>query len=132
MTYPIFGNEVPKMSAQQASLFIKKMVLLESIVTGSKETAITSLAREFEFTESQIIHLYKRRAKSCDVTLYARIRLAYLKKCGAIVQRLLHNIETQEAMGTDDFDQDLHDRASALDAEVKAKKAALLQQRGTR
>ena len=127
MTYPIFGNEVPKMSAQQASLFIKKMVLLESIVTGSKETAITSLAREFEFTESQIIHLYKRRAKSCDVTLYARIR-----KCGAIVQRLLHNIETLEALGTDDFDQDLHDRASALDAEVKAKKAALLQQRGTR
>src|SRR5690606_27818967 len=113
-----------KMSAQQASHFMKEMVLLEAVVTGSKETAITSLAREFKFTESQIIHLYKRRAKRCDVSLFARIHHAYLDKCAAMAMRLQHNIETQKAMGTDAFHEDLLDRTSALVAEANSKKAA--------
>lgn len=125
MKFPIFGNEVPKMSAQQASEFIREMVVLEEICSGTKEAAILSLARQYELTPSQITHLYKRRAKSCDVSLFQRIHLAYLDKCASMALRLQHKIETQGAVGSDAFDEDLLARASGLVAEANARKAAV-------
>lgn len=123
MKFPIFGNEVPNMSAQQASTFVREMVLLQELVSGTKENAIDALAREYGLTASQITHLYKRRAKTCDVSLFTRIQLAYLDKCARVAMRLQHKIETQGALGSDAFDEDLLARASDLVAEANARKA---------
>lgn len=125
MKFPILGNEVPNMSAQQASTFMRELVLMEEITSGTKQRAIEVLAREYGLTPSQITHLYKRRAKSCDVSLFQRIQLAYLDKCARMAMRLQHNIETQGAVGSDAFDEDLLARASQLVAEANARKAAV-------
>lgn len=124
MKYPIFGNEVPNMSAHQASNLIREMVALQEVTSGTKEAAIGALAQQYDLTPSQITHFYKRRAKSCDVSLFARIQLAYLDKCAHLALRLQHTIETQGALGSDAFDEDLLARASALVAEAHAKKAS--------
>lgn len=132
MKCPIFGNEVPNMSAQQASMMVREMVCLEEVTSGTKERAIELVARRYGFTPSQITHLYKRRAKSCDVSLFARIQHAYFDKCARMALRLQHNIETQGAMGADALNPDLLTRASALVAEANSKKAAVLQGRSSR
>lgn len=132
MKCPISGNEVPNMSAQQASTMVREMVCLEEVTSGTKERAIEVVARNYGFTPSQITHLYKRRAKSCDVSLFARIQLAYFDKCASMAMRLQHNIETQGAVGSDAFHENLLDRASALVAEANAQKAAMLRRKETR
>ncbi len=101
------------------------MVQLETISTKTKERAIEKLARDYGFTESQLIHLDKAKAKSCDVSLYARIKAAYYDRAASLARRLLHEMHIEEASGHDAHDQDLVDRLDAVLAEALAKRAAL-------
>lgn len=123
MASPNLGNEVPEVSAATATHYVQEMVRLETIRTKTKVRAIESLARDYGFTESQLIHLDKAKAKICDVSLYARVRAAYLDRCAKMAARLLHNIKIEEASGGDAHDQDLADRLGAILAEALAKRA---------
>lgn len=125
MTSPNLGNEVPNVSAATATHYVQKMVQLETISSKTKERAIEKLARDYGFTESQLIHLDKAKAKSCDVSLYARIKAAYYDRAASLARRLLHEMHIEEASGGDAHDQDLVDRLDAILAEALAKRAAL-------
>lgn len=123
MRLPNSGNEVPKVSAATATKYVQKMVKLEIVSSGSQERAFEKLARDYGLTISQLVHLFKARAKTCDISLFATIRDAYLDRCAKMAARLLHEIELEEASGGDADDQDLADRLGALLAEAQAKRA---------
>lgn len=125
MALPNSGNEVPKVSAEAASDYVQRLVRLEEVSAGSKDNAIHKLARDYGLTPSQLVHLYKRRAKKCDVSLYAQVKAAYLDRCARMIARLQHDIAIEGASSVDADDQDLAARASALAEEVAAKKSAL-------
>lgn len=125
MALPNSGNEVPQVSAATATEYVQKLVRIETGTTGTKETAIAKIARDYGLTPSQLTHLYKGRAKTCDVGLFARIRGAYLDRCARALASLQHELAMEEALSGNALDQDLVDRTSALAAEVAAKRAAL-------
>ncbi len=125
MALPNSGNEVPNVSAATATEYVQKLVRIETGTTGTKETAIAKLARDYGLTPSQLTHLYKGRAKTCDVSLFARIRGAYLDRCARALASLQHELAMEEALSGNALDQDLVDRAAALAAEVAAKRAAI-------
>jgi hypothetical protein len=125
MALPISEHEVPKVSAATATKYVREMVDLEIPSTHTKEAALRKLARDYGLTVSQLTHLYKARAKTCDVSLFARVKAAYLDRCAKMAARLLHNINIEGASGTDADDQDLADRLTEILAEAQAKRAAL-------
>lgn len=125
MALPNSGNEVPNVSAATASEYVQKLVRIEAVTSGTKENAICKIARDYGLTQSQLTHLYKGRAKTCDVSLFVRIKRAYLDRCARAVAALQHELEIGEASSGDALDQDLVARAAALAAEVAAKRAAL-------
>ena len=123
MASPNFGNEVPNVSAATATKFVREMVELETVTSGTRDAALRKLARDYGLTVSQLTHLYKARAKTCDVSLFARVKAAYLDRCAKMAARLLHNIEMEEASSGDAHDQDLVDRLVAILAETQAQRA---------
>ena len=125
MALPDFGNEVPRVSAATATKYVQEMVELETVTSRTKDAALRKLARDYGLTVSQLTHLYKAKAKTCDVSLFARVKAAYLDRCAKMAARLLHNIEMEEASGGDAHDQDLVDRLSGILAEVQAQRTAL-------
>lgn len=125
MASPNSGNEVPKVSAATATKYVQEMVELETITSRTREAALHKLSRDYGLTVSQLTHLYKARAKTCDVSLYARVKAAYLDRCAKMASRMLHNIQMEEASGGDAHDQDLVDRLIAIRSEALAKSAAL-------
>ena len=125
MRSPIFGNEVPRVSAATATRYVQEMVQMETVSTRTKDAALRKLSRDYGMTISQLTHLYKAKAKTCDVGLFARIHAAYLDRCAKMAARLLHTIEIEEALSPDAHDQDLADRLAALLAEAVAKSATV-------
>ncbi len=125
MASPNSDNEVPKVSAATAIKYVQDMVDLETLTTRTQERAYERLSRDYGLTVSQLTHLYKAKAKTCDVGLYARVKAAYLDRCAKMAARMLHNIQLEEASGGDAHDQDLVDRLIAIRSEAMAKSAAL-------
>jgi len=125
MALPNSEHEVPKVSAATATRYVRELVALEIPNTHTREAALRKLARDYGMTVSQITHLYKAKAKTCDVGLFARVRAAYLDRCAKMAARMLHTIQLEEASGTDADDQDLADRLTKILAEAQTKRAAL-------
>jgi hypothetical protein len=125
MALPNSGNEAPTVSAATATKYVEKLVALETLDSRTNEAAFIKLAKDYGFTVGQLTHLFKGRAKTCDVSLYARIKRAYYDRCAKLAAALQHEMAIEEALGSDAFDEDLAARASALVAEALAKRAAL-------
>ena len=125
MASPNSDNEVPKVSAATAIKYVQDMVDLETLTTRTQERAYERLSRDYGLTVSQLTHLYKAKAKTCDVGLFARVKAAYLDRCAKMAARMLHNIQLEEASGGDAHDQDLVDRLIAIRSEAMAKSAQI-------
>lgn len=125
MALPDFDNEVPSVSAHTATNYVREMVKLETVTSGTNESAIHKLARDYGLTVSQLVHLYKGKAKTCDVSLFARVRLAYLDRCARMAAAMQHRIAMEEALSGNADDQDLVDRLGSIAAEIAAKASAL-------
>lgn len=125
MGSPKFGNEVHEVSVETASIYVRRLVQIEQVSAGSKENALIKVARDYGLTVSQLVHLYKGRAKTCDVGLFARVRRAYLDRCARMIEVLQHEIAVEEAVTGNASDQDLAARAAALASEVAAQRAGL-------
>lgn len=118
-------NEVqPTMTLEAAYDYARDLVELEARGAGDTEGALFRLEQTYGLGANQLLHLRSRRAKSCDVSLFARLRLAYLDLCERKARTLLHKIEIEKATG-DDTNSDLADRLSAIVAEVEEKKGRL-------
>lgn len=124
MPSPKNEHLVPEMTIEAASNYAANLLDIEVYRTGNVDSALHQIEQRYGLSPNQVMHLKKRRAKECDVSLFARMRLAYLDACDRTARKLLHIIETDKA--TDNaVDQDLADRLQALAAEIAAQKAGL-------
>lgn len=118
------SNEVQPMTLEVASDYARQLVELEARGRGDTEGALFRLEQRYGLGPNQVMHLASGRAKSCDVSLFARLRLAYLDLCAAHVRKLQLKIATEEAQG-DVSNSDLADRLRAIATEIETKKAGL-------
>lgn len=100
--------------------------LIEAGVRDEREldTAYDAFERQFGVGRWTIEHLRKRRAKGCDISVFAKLRGAYLALCERQVRTLQHQIAIEKATASDDTLEDLEAEALALAAKIAARKAA--------
>jgi hypothetical protein len=117
-------KQVQPMTVEAASDYASR--LLEFEQRGSDtESALFRLEQRYGLSPNQVLHLRSRRAKSCDVSLFARLRAAYIDLCERQVTKLQHQIAVEKATDDDDDLRDLEAEAARLAAKVQARKAAL-------
>lgn len=87
------------------------------------EGALARIEQRYGLSPHQIMHLRSRRAKSCDVGLFARLRMAYLDLCERQVGKLQQQIAVLRATGDDDLG-DLEAEAAGLAEKIAARNAA--------
>lgn len=119
-----FPYLVRTMTIDAASYYARSLVELETRGADT-DAALHRLEQRYGLSPHQIQHLRSRRAKSCDVSLFARLKGAYLDVCERQVSRLQHQIAIEKA--TDDADdlRDLEAEAAALAAKIAQRKARL-------
>ena len=112
------------MTVEAASDYASR--LLEYEQRGSDtESALFRLEQRYGLSPNQILHLRSRRAKSCDVSLFARLRAAYLDLCERQVSKLQHEIAITKATDDDADLRDLEADAAALATKIAERRAAL-------
>jgi hypothetical protein len=112
------------MSVVDASTYAREMVRLEASRVGNADVAMSRLEAKYGISRWQLDHLRKNKAKTCDVSLYARIRAAYIDLCERQVTKLQHEISIEKALNADDALEDLEREARSLAARIAAKKEA--------
>lgn len=117
-------HPVSPMTVEAASNYASRLLDMEQRGSSDTEGALYRLEQRYGLSPNQITHLRSRRAKSCDVSLFARLRAAYLDLCERQVSKLQHEIAIEKATG-DDTLEDLESEARALAAKIQAKKAGL-------
>lgn len=116
-------KQVHPMTVEAASEYASR--LLEHEQRGSDiEAALFRLEQRYGLSPNQIMHLRSKRAKSCDVGLFARLRAAYLDLCERQVSKLQHEIAITKAT-SDDALEDLEAEALRLAEKIAERKAAL-------
>ena len=121
--FPKRDNEVPEMSATVATGYVKRMVQRESRGPGDIDNAMRRIEQRYGLPFWSLWHLRKGKAKTCDASLYARVRAAYLDMCQRHADALLHEIE-METLGGDDTLEDLENEARVLAAKIAARRAS--------
>lgn len=116
--------QVNPMTVEAASNYASR--LLEYEQRGSDvESALFRLEQKYGLSPNQIMHLRSRRAKSCDLGLFARLRAAYLDLCERQVSKLQHEIAITKATTSDDTLEDLVAEADRLAEKIVERKEAL-------
>jgi hypothetical protein len=87
------------------------------------DAAYDAFERQFGVGRWTVEHLRKRKAKTCDVSVFAKLKGAYLALCERQVAKLQHQIAIEKATHDDDDLRDLEAAAAALAAKIAAKKA---------
>ena len=116
------------MTVEAASDYASLLVEMEQRGSDT-EDALYRLEQRYGLSPNTILHLRSRRAKSCDVSLFARLRAAYIDACERQVRKLQHTIAIEKATCDDDDLRDLAAETARLVDKIQAKKAALREQR---
>lgn len=122
MAYPKTGNLKP-MSAAEASSYVRQMIQLEARGPGDHERAMERLEAKYGLGFWTMDHLRKNKAKTCDVTLYARISNAFADHCGRHAARLLQDAMKAQAV-------EPNEDVAAIQREIEALQARLAAAKG--
>lgn len=121
MAYPNKGNLEP-MSAAEASFYVRQMIHREAHGPGDHERAMERLEAKYGLGFWTLDHLRKRKAKTCDVTLYARIKMAFADHCGRQAAVLLEAAKTAQAVEPNEDVATIQREIEALQARLAAAK----------
>lgn len=111
------------MSTAVASEYVRKMVERETSGNGDIDNAVRRLARKYNLSFWQIMHLRAGRAKSITVEAFTSIRRAYVDYCEAEVRALQEEIRRDRENYEDSHDlRDLENEANALAEKVRLAK----------
>ena len=113
------------MSVDTAKFFLDGMVEDEWRGNGDLPHAVRRIARKIGASHSQVEHIRRGRAKTCDVTLFEKIRFAYLNHC----QRQIELFQQKHDEARDGIDPHLFDQADRLLAEIRKAKAEVAHRR---
>ena len=131
MAYPNSGNLKP-MSVVDASTYAREMVRLETSRVGNAERAMELLEAKYGISRWQLDHLRKNKAKTCEVSLCARIRAAFADHCGRHAARLLAQADAAQAVEHDEDVAAIQDQIRALASKLEALKGAKKEARSMR
>ena len=92
---------------------------------GDTHAALARLERRYGLGQRTIDHLRHGRAKSCDISLFARLRAAYLDLCERQLRKLEAEIAALKSMGSVDAVEDIATAVSRLAAELEEAKGKL-------
>lgn len=125
MPYPkiskSYSEGKDEMSAAAASEYMRKMIAREMKGPNDLGPSMNRIEQKFGIPFWTQDHLRKGKAKTCDASLFARVRNAYLSHCERQLKSLQHEIEVERAKGHD-LDQDILAEVEALLAKVEARK----------
>jgi len=121
MAYPNKGNLKP-MSAAEASFYVRQMIHREAHGPGDHERAMERLEARYGLGFWTLDHLRKQKAKTCDVSLFARIKAAFADHCGKQAAKLLIEAETAMAVNPNDDLAAIEDQIRSLVAKLEAAK----------
>lgn len=125
MSYPQIRKSHPRkeeeMSAPVASEYMRKMIGQEMRGPNDLGSAMNRLEQKFGIPFWTQEHLRKGKAKTCDASMFARIRGAYLSHCESQLKRLQEEIKIERAKGHD-VDADILAETETLLAKIKARK----------
>lgn len=123
MRSPNEGNLKP-MSASEASVFVRQMIHREARGPGDYENAMQRLEARYGIGFWTLDHLRKRKAKSVDVSLYARIKAAFADHCGRQASRLLAEAKSMQSVEPNEDVAAIQREIEALAARLEAAKGA--------
>ena len=127
MKSPKFEHLVHPMTVEAATDYARRVhvkLTAEARSEDEADWAYAQFERQFGVGRWTIEHLRKRRAKSCDVSVFAKIKGAYLALCEAQLRKLQHEIAVEKATYDDDDLADLEAATAAIAARLKAKREA--------
>lgn len=117
MASPKQGNLKP-MSAAQASFYVREMIHREARGPGDHERAMERLEAKYGLGFWTLDHLRKQKAKTCDVSLFARIKTAFADHCGAQAKKLMQEAQTAMAVNPNDDMAAIQREIAALQARL--------------
>lgn len=122
MAYPKQGNPTP-MSAAEASFLVRQMIHREARGPGDAEGAMARLEAKYGLGFWTLDHFRKNKAKTCDVTLFARIKAAFADHCGRQAARLIAEAKAAQAV-------EPNEDVAAIQREIEALAARLAVAKG--
>lgn len=128
MKSPKTKHLVPTMTVEAASNYASRVHKMLSDGVRSDDdldVAYDSFERQFGVGRWTIEHLRKLKAKTCDVSVFSRLKSGYLALCERQVAKLQHQITIEKATQDDDDLRDLEAAAAALAAKIAQRKARL-------
>ena len=108
------------MSAAVATEFVRRMVERES---ADADRSMVQLEAKYGIGYWTLDHFRRRKAKTCDVALYARIQAAFIDHCGRQAAKLILEAETAQKVMPDDDMADIENQIRALAARLEAAKS---------
>lgn len=109
--------------AQEAGGLVRKMIARESHGWGDQSEAQRRLEMRYGLPFWSLEHLRTGKAKSCETSLYMRIKSAFIDHCGKQAAALLHEAEIARKANPDVHLDDIEDQIRALAARLEAAKA---------
>lgn len=127
MKSPKIEHSVHPMTVEAATDYAQRVhsKLMDGVSSDDEaDWAYAQFERQFGVGRRTIEHLRKKRAKGCDVSVFGKIKSAYLALCEAQLRKLQHEIAIEKATHDDDDLADLEVAAAAIAARLEARKAA--------
>jgi hypothetical protein len=109
--------------ADEAGVFVRRMVARESRGWGDQSEAQRRLESRYGLSYWALEHLRTGKAKSCETSLYMRVKAAFIDHCGKQAARLLHEAETAKTRNPDVDLAGIEDQIRALAARLEDAKA---------
>lgn len=133
MPSPTPEYPVPKMTVEAATDYARGVhgfLQASSRTDDELDAAYGAFERQYGVGRWTVEHLRKAKAKTCDVSVFAKLKGAYIALCERQVAKLQHQISVEKATNDDDDLAVLEAEAAALAAKVQAKRQALKLARG--
>lgn len=129
MSYPKNGDLEP-MSAAVASEYVRRMIHREGTGPGDCERAMQMIEAKYGIGFWTLDHLRRRKAKTVDVSLFARIKAAFIDHCGRQAASLLHEADMAMRIEPNDDVAAIEDEIRALVARLEAAKGTAAKRKG--
>jgi len=108
--------------AGRAGDYVRRMVETESRGWGDQAEAQGRLEARYGLPFWSLERLRTGQAKTCETSLFFRIKAAFVDHCGQVAARLMHEADLAQAVHPDDDIRAIQDEIRTLQARLAAAK----------
>ncbi|MDO9417003.1 hypothetical protein [Pararhizobium sp.] len=115
-------SSVEAFSPDLAAAYARKMIERESRGNGDQLNAMERVGRRCGLTARSLRRLVNGETKDPSISVFGRVRAAYLDHCARQIAELQNEIETEKLRFGNDHFQDLAAEAEALATKIRSAK----------